>query len=67
MKSFIPRSQKGKDVMKFIKSIENKDLTNRERLDLICNFSDSWEENQLPEGIEITTNSFGLPEITLNN
>jgi|SaaInlV_120m_DNA_3_1039746.scaffolds.fasta_scaffold16996_4 hypothetical protein len=67
MKSFILRSQKGKDVMSFIKSIENKDLTNRERLDLISNFSDSWEENQLPEGIEITTNSFGLPEITLNN
>ena len=38
--------------MKFIKSIEGKDLTGRERLDLISEFSDRWEENQLPEGIE---------------
>ena len=63
MKTFTPRSQKGKDTMKFIKSIEGKDLTGRERLDLISEFSDRWEENQLPEGIEIITNSFGLPEI----
>lgn len=63
MKEFTPRSQKGKDIMNFIKSIENKELTGRERLDLISKFSDSWEENQLPEGIEIVTNSFGLPEI----
>ena len=67
MKTFTPRSQKGKDTMSFIKSIENKDLTGRERLDLISNFSDSWEENQLPNGIKITTNTFGLPEIQLNN
>tara|TARA_R110000765_G_scaffold87256_1_gene167375 strand:- start:46 stop:249 length:204 start_codon:yes stop_codon:yes gene_type:complete len=66
MKTFTPSSQKGKDTMNFIKSIENKDLTGRERLDLISNFSDSWEENQLPNGIKITTNSFGLPEIELN-
>ena len=66
MKAFTPSSQKGKDTMNFIKSIENKDLTGRERLDLISNFSDSWEENQLPNGIKITTNSFGLPEIELN-
>jgi len=63
MKAFTPRSQKGKDIINFIKSIENKELTGRERLDLISKFSDSWEENQLPEGIEIVTNSFGLPEI----
>jgi|TARA_R110000803_G_C11701789_1_gene285587 hypothetical protein len=66
MKSFTPSSQKGKDTLEFIKSIENKDLTGRQRLDLISNFSDSWEENQLPEGIEIVTNSFGLPEIVTN-
>jgi len=65
MKAFTPRSQKGKDIMNFIKSIENKDLTGRERLDLISKFSDSWEENQLPDGIKITTNSFGLPEIII--
>ena len=63
MKTFIPKSQKGKDVMNFIRSIEHKDLTGKKRLDLISEFSDRWEENQLPEGIEIITNSFGLPEI----
>jgi len=63
MKTFTPRSQKGKDVMSFIKSIEHKDLNGKERLDLISEFSDRWEENQLPENIEIITNSFGLPEI----
>ena len=67
MKKFIPRSQKGKDTIAFIESIEDKYLTGRERLDLISKFSDSWEENQLPDGIKITTNSFGLPEIELNN
>ena len=65
MKSYVPRSQKGKDTMKFIESIKNKDLTNRQRLDLISDFSDKWEENQLPDGVKITTNSFGLPEIEL--
>jgi hypothetical protein len=67
MKKFTPRSQKGKDTIAFIESIEDKDLTGRERLDLISKFSDSWEENQLPDGIKIITNSFGLPEIELNN
>ena len=66
MKTFTPRGKKGKETMSFIKSIENKDLTGRERLDLISNFSNSWEENQLPNGIKITTNTFGLPEIQLN-
>lgn len=65
MKAYVPRSQKGKDTMKFIESIKNKDLTNRQRLDLISDFSDKWEENQLPDGVKITTNSFGLPEIEL--
>ena len=65
MKTYVPRSQKGKDTMKFIESIENKDLTGRQRLDLISEFSERWEENQLPEGVKILTNSFGLPEIEL--
>ena len=63
MKEFIPSSKKGKDTLKFIESIEDKDLTGVERLDLISKFSDRWDENQLPDGIKIEYNSYGLPEI----
>ena len=59
-------SKKGLDTMAFIKSIENKDLTGAERLNLISKFSNSWEENQLPNGIVIKYNSDGLPEIQSN-
>ena len=34
-------------------------------IDATTLFRERYEENQLPEGIEITTNSFGLPEINL--
>ena len=60
-------SKKGLDTMAYIKSIENEDLTGRQRLDLISKYSDAWEENQLPDGIEIITNSDGLPDIITKN
>lgn len=60
-------SKKGIETMTYIKSIENEDLTGRQRLDLISKYSDAWEENQLPDGIEIITNEDGLPEIITKN
>ena len=60
-------SKKGIETMAYIKSIENEDLTGRQRLYLISKYSDAWEENQLPDGIEIITNSDGLPEIITKN
>ena len=59
-------SKKGLDTMAYIKSIENKNLTGSERLDLIGKYSDAWEENQLPDGIKIITKD-GLPEIITKN
>jgi len=60
-------SKKGQDVMAYIKSIKKLNLTGIERLDLISKYSDAWEENQLPDGIEIITNEDGLPEILTKN
>tara|TARA_R110000782_G_scaffold256235_1_gene345152 strand:- start:51 stop:248 length:198 start_codon:yes stop_codon:yes gene_type:complete len=65
MKKFIPSTQKGKDTLQFIESLQNKNLTGREILDATANFRESWEENQLPNGVKIITNSFGLPEIVI--
>lgn len=58
-------TQKGKDTLKFIKSLQGKGLSSKEIIDATTLYRERWEENQLPEGIEITTNSFGLPEINL--
>tara|TARA_E500000081_G_C6008672_1_gene294722 strand:+ start:327 stop:509 length:183 start_codon:yes stop_codon:yes gene_type:complete len=58
-------TQKGKDTLKFIESLQDKGLTSRQILDETALFTERWEENQLPEGIIITTNSFGLPEIKI--
>jgi len=58
-------TQKGKDTLKFIKSLQGKGLSSKEILDAATLYRERWEENQLPEGIEIITNSFGLPEIIL--
>jgi hypothetical protein len=58
-------TQKGKDTLKFIKSLQGKGLSSKEIIDAATLYRERWEENQLPEGIEITTNSFGLPEINL--
>ena len=57
-------TQKGKDTLKFIQSLQNKGLTPRQILDETALFTERWEENQLPDGIKITTNTYGLPEIT---
>ncbi len=57
-------TQKGKDTLNFIESLQGKGLTSRQILDATSLFTERWEENQLPEGIKITTNSYGLPEIT---
>lgn len=65
MKKFTPSSQKGKDTLNFIKSLQGKGLTSKQILDATSLFRQRWEENQLPEGITITTNEFGLPEINL--
>ena len=59
-------SKKGQDVMAYIKSIKDENLTGSERLDLIGKYSDAWEENQLPDGIEIIIKD-GLPEIITKN
>ena len=56
-------TQKGKDTLKFIESLQDKGLTSRQILDETALFRERWEENQLPEGIKITTNTYGLPEI----
>jgi hypothetical protein len=58
-------TQKGKDTLKFIKSLQGKGLSSKEIIDAATLYRERWEENQLPEGIEIITNSFGLPEIIL--
>jgi hypothetical protein len=60
-------SKRGLDTMTYIKSIENEDLTGSEKFDLIKEYFDAWEENQLPDGIEIITNEDGLPEIITKN
>tara|TARA_R110000744_G_scaffold130914_1_gene238759 strand:+ start:7 stop:246 length:240 start_codon:yes stop_codon:yes gene_type:complete len=60
-------SKRGLDTMTYIKSIENEDLTGSEKFDLIKEYFDAWEENQIPDGIEIITNSDGLPEIKTKN
>ena len=65
MKKFTPSSQKGRDTLKFIESLQGKGLTSKQILDAASLFRERWEENQLPEGIEIKINEFGLPEIEL--
>ena len=65
MRKYIPGSQKGKDTLEFIKSLQGKGLTGKQILDATSLFRERWEENQLPEGITISINEFGLPEINL--
>jgi len=46
-------TQKGKDTMEFIQSLQDKGLTGRQILDETALFRERWEENQLPEGVKI--------------
>ena len=64
MAKFIPSSKKGKDTMAYIQMLLDTGYKGN-IIEATTLFRERWEENQLPEGIEINTNSFGLPEINL--
>ena len=62
MKSFVPKSQKGKDTLEYIKMLLDTGYEGN-IIKAAGEFRDRWEENQLPEGISIITNKDGLPEM----
>ena len=64
MKQFIPKTQKGKDTLEYIKTLIKQKYKGN-IIKAAGDFRERWEENQLPEGYYYTKNKQGLPVLNI--
>ena len=64
MKQFVPKTQKGKDTLEYIKTLQKEGYKGN-IIKAAGEFRERWEENQLPEGYSYTYNKQGLPSLKI--
>ena len=60
MERFVPKSQKGKDTLKYIDKLLKEGYEGN-IIEAAVKFREEWQENQLPEGYYYTETKEGLP------